>query len=278
LRLIVLNSCEGATSGGLDIFSSTASILLRAGLPAVLAMQYEITDSAAAELAHSFYEALADGLPVDAALAEARKAMDIAVPNSVEWGVPVLHMRAPDGVLFHLTPRSVQLLKEEQPKLAPSLAQKRISVFDQSCLIKEYWGHTYHVNAVAWSPDDSLLASCSGDKKAFVWDVKTGEVKNILQHDRWVGSIAFSPLEAYLATSDGNGNLRVWNLRRGDLVANRYAYDGPSRTICFSPDGMILFSGGKDGKIQLDFCSDTTRFCDTLTTRYSRQASCQHRQ
>lgn len=47
LRLAVLNACEGARGSEKDVFSSTASILVSAGLPAVLAMQYEITDRAA---------------------------------------------------------------------------------------------------------------------------------------------------------------------------------------------------------------------------------------
>lgn len=64
--------------------------------------QYEITDQAAIELTRAFYEALANGLPVDAALAEARKAVSLAVANSFEWGTPVLYMRSPDGVLFDL--------------------------------------------------------------------------------------------------------------------------------------------------------------------------------
>ncbi len=105
LRLAVLNACEGARGGGRDIFSSTASILARRGIPAVVAMQYEITDRAAIELARAFYEALTEGMPVDAALAEARKAVSLAVANSVEWGTPVLYMRSRDGVLFTPQPQ-----------------------------------------------------------------------------------------------------------------------------------------------------------------------------
>ncbi len=103
LRLVVLNSCDGARGSSRDIFASTAATLVRRGMPAVLANQYEITDSAAIELSRAFYEALADGMPVDAAVSEARKAISLGVANSLEWGTPVLHMRAPDGVLFELT-------------------------------------------------------------------------------------------------------------------------------------------------------------------------------
>jgi len=100
LRLAMLNACESAYLEGNDPFASTAATLVRAGLPAVIAMQFEITDQAAIEFAHAFYEALSDGMPVDAAVGEARKAVSLAVANTVEWGTPVLYMRSPDGRVF----------------------------------------------------------------------------------------------------------------------------------------------------------------------------------
>ncbi len=125
LRLVLLNACEGARGGKLDVFSSTASILVQRGIPAVLAMQYEITDRAAIELARAFYEALADEMPVDAAVTEARKAVSLAVNNTVEWGTPVLYMRSPDGVLFSIRqPRSSkQDEAEQQAELAVQKAK-----------------------------------------------------------------------------------------------------------------------------------------------------------
>ena len=115
LRLAILNSCEGAEGSDTDIFSSTASLLIRRGLPAVLAMQYEISDRAAIEFARGFYEAVADGLPVDAATAEARKSVSLGVNNTIEWGTPILFMRAPDGVLFkQITPAEARRLAAEQ--------------------------------------------------------------------------------------------------------------------------------------------------------------------
>lgn len=39
MRLVVLNSCEGARSSRADPFASTAATLIRAGIPAVVAMQ-----------------------------------------------------------------------------------------------------------------------------------------------------------------------------------------------------------------------------------------------
>jgi hypothetical protein len=100
LRLAVLNACEGARGDEFPQFSSIAGVLVRRGMPAVIAMQYAITDVAALEFTQSFYEAIANRLPVDAAVAEARKAISIQHPGSLEWATPVLYMRAPDGELW----------------------------------------------------------------------------------------------------------------------------------------------------------------------------------
>ena len=101
LRLAVLNACEGARTSLEDQFSGTAQSLVQQGLPAVIAMQFRITDNAAITLAREFYAALADGYPVDAALTEARKAIKLQ-GNDLEWGTPVLYMRAPNGQIFDL--------------------------------------------------------------------------------------------------------------------------------------------------------------------------------
>ena len=102
LQLCVLNSCSGARGDAEDRFSSTAAALIRRGVPAVVAMQYEIGDAAAVEFSQTLYEALTEGTPVDRAVAGARKAMRIGARGSLEWGTPVLHMRSTDGVLFRV--------------------------------------------------------------------------------------------------------------------------------------------------------------------------------
>ena len=86
------------------MFSSTAATLIRRGVPAVVAMQYAISDRAAVEFARALYERLADGAPVDTAVGEARKAISLASSGTMEWGTPVLHMRSPDGRLFRVDP------------------------------------------------------------------------------------------------------------------------------------------------------------------------------
>jgi hypothetical protein len=100
-RLAVLNACEGARGSVSDPFAGVAQSLIQQGLPAVVAMQFAITDDAAIIFASELYTAIADGYPIEAALAEARGAIRDE-GNLTEWGTPVLYSRAPDGRLFDL--------------------------------------------------------------------------------------------------------------------------------------------------------------------------------
>jgi CHAT domain len=104
LRVAILNACEGARTSAQDPFAGSAQTLVQQGIPAVIAMQFEIADEVAATFAHEFYGALSDGYPIDAAVTEARKAI-FAAGNDVEWATPVLYLRAPDGRIFDLDHR-----------------------------------------------------------------------------------------------------------------------------------------------------------------------------
>jgi tetratricopeptide (TPR) repeat protein len=117
LRLVVLNACEGARTSAEDPYAGVAQSLVRQGIPAVLANQFEIFENAAITLAQEFYRAVADGFPVDAALSEARKAI-FASNNDVEWGTPVLFMRIPNGVIFRPQKPSERSARRTPPQPA----------------------------------------------------------------------------------------------------------------------------------------------------------------
>jgi formylglycine-generating enzyme required for sulfatase activity len=97
LRLVVLNACEGACPGTSDPFSGVAQTLIKRGVPAVVAMQRQVSDKTAISFAEHFYRGLARRLPIDAALMEARK--ELRGQNDPEWPVPVLYLSAPAGDL-----------------------------------------------------------------------------------------------------------------------------------------------------------------------------------
>jgi hypothetical protein len=109
LRLVVLNSCEGARTTLTDPFAGVATTLVQLGVPAVIAMQFEISDEAAILFAEELYTDLIGRQdPIDAAVAEARKAVFTEV-NEIEWATPVLFLRSADGRLFDFVAEPVAL-------------------------------------------------------------------------------------------------------------------------------------------------------------------------
>ncbi|MDZ8052954.1 MAG: COR domain-containing protein, partial [Aulosira sp. ZfuCHP01] len=101
LGLAVLNSCQGATVSSNQVFAGIAPNLVRRGIPAVVAMQYEILDTTAKLFADEFYRTLALGWPVDAAMQTTRNAISMEVGlDKPDFATPVLYMRAKDGIIL----------------------------------------------------------------------------------------------------------------------------------------------------------------------------------
>lgn len=112
LRLVVLTACESSRMPGQegpDPFGSVASALLLAGLPAVIAMQYEVSGDASDLFTAAFYRRLAAGDPVDAATSEGRMALHLRDPGSPEWATPVFFLRAADSrIVFDRVPEAIR--------------------------------------------------------------------------------------------------------------------------------------------------------------------------
>ena len=80
-------------------------------------------------------------------------------------------------------------------------------------LVRALTGHTDSVFAVVFSPDRSLVATCSGDQTARLWDAATGLIFCTLTgHARAVNGVAFSPDGTLLATSSIDQTARLWAL------------------------------------------------------------------
>jgi hypothetical protein len=73
-------------------------------MTAVLAMQMSIAEPSASAFTREFYGALADGWPVEAAVQEGRRSIVAALGNAwherVDWAIPTLYLRAPDGQIL----------------------------------------------------------------------------------------------------------------------------------------------------------------------------------
>jgi hypothetical protein len=104
LRLVVLNACDGARTSLTDPFAGIATTLVQLGVPAVIAMQFAISDAAAILFAEELYTNLiGNRAPVDAAVSEARKAIFVE-QGTIEWATPVLFLADTEVRLFDFVP------------------------------------------------------------------------------------------------------------------------------------------------------------------------------
>jgi ligand-binding sensor domain-containing protein len=99
-KLALFNACNTAAAGG-DVLGMAPTLLREAGLPAVVGMQYPISDTAAARFTEGFYNALIHHGQVDYAVAQGRKAIaadEHTMPR--DWACPVLYSQVADGIVF----------------------------------------------------------------------------------------------------------------------------------------------------------------------------------
>jgi hypothetical protein len=96
LRLIFLNACESGRGGRSEWNRGVAPALVTAGIPAVVANQYAVLDTAATTFAGDFYAQLARGRSLGDAAREARVALSREHDSDgIDWAVPVLFARDP---------------------------------------------------------------------------------------------------------------------------------------------------------------------------------------
>jgi len=100
VRLAVLGACDSGRRGQSQWVGVVPGLIAGAAIPAAVAMQYPVRNSAAVTFARAFYTAVAAGQSVDEAVYGGRLALLDPDDLSASWGIPVLYLRSSDGVLF----------------------------------------------------------------------------------------------------------------------------------------------------------------------------------
>lgn len=127
LRLVFLNACLGARSRKETPRSSLAHRLLQVGIPAVIAMQFEIEENAAVAFSTHLYRSLVEGEcagSIDRAVSAARDHLFISSPDSLDFATPILWQNIRDGFIFRFDEPRMQQLQVEPAALELDLAEK----------------------------------------------------------------------------------------------------------------------------------------------------------
>jgi WD40 repeat protein len=119
--------------------------------------------------------------------------------------------------------------------------------------------HTTMINSLLFTPDGSLIVSCADDATVRLWDARSGDLLQILQHPTpphsvGVPAISCDPKQQFLASSDSEGRIYLWALHGSDqaaLVATIAEHSRAVTGLAFSPDGRTLASASWDGTVKL---------------------------
>lgn len=123
-HLVFLNACRTAEIprlNGRDPFAGVASAMVAAGVPAVVAMQFPISDPAAIHFAARFYSQIAQGRAIEEALLAGRQRVEALAPDRDEWATPVLMLRG-EGAVFRPSSTALEGHPAERHRAAEELA------------------------------------------------------------------------------------------------------------------------------------------------------------
>jgi WD40 repeat protein len=117
-------------------------------------------------------------------------------------------------------------------------------------------GHTQVVEAVAFSPDGSVLASCGWDNSVRLWDLKglangsppAGPI--VLPHESVRFALAFSP-DGKRLVCGGLNSMTIWSCSPKDCEPLVRKEGTTCRCLAFSPDGKTIALGCDDGTVRL---------------------------
>ncbi|XP_014676295.1 PREDICTED: protein HIRA-like [Priapulus caudatus] len=111
-------------------------------------------------------------------------------------------------------------------------------------------GHSGDVLDLAWSPQDTWVATCSVDNSVVIWNAnKFPEIVTVIRgHNGLVKGVTWDPVGRYLATQSDDKSLRIW--RTSDwheeyAITKAFEESGGTTLVLrlgWSPDGCCIVS------------------------------------
>lgn len=124
---------------------------------------------------------------------------------------------------------------------------------------RTFTGHTDEVNAIKWDAMGTLLASCSDDGTAKIWNPdKDSFVQNLCEHTKEIYTIQWSPTgpgtdnpnkPVHLASASFDATVKLWDVECGKSIYTLSRNDESVYSVAFSPSGEYLASGSLAGHL-----------------------------
>ncbi len=119
-------------------------------------------------------------------------------------------------------------------------------------VIRTFEEHSKSCLVAAYSPNDSLIASGSLDRKIIIRNALTGEVLHTISaHGENILSLDFSPDGSLLASASSDHNVKIWEVATGRIHSLLKGHEYAVVFVRFSPDGKTLVSASYDRTARL---------------------------
>ena len=143
---------------------------------------------------------------------------------------------------------------------------------DRSGPLRLLTGHLSDVNAVTWHENATLVATCSDDRTARLFDIRSGKCVRVFGGSPTalcsVAMTAFSPssgISSLIAAGNETGSVCLWDVGSGRRLAALGGHQGSVHSLSFSADGTALATGGADCSVRVY----DVQACVTFANSYS---------
>lgn len=110
--------------------------------------------------------------------------------------------------------------------------------------------HPTHSYALAFSPDESLIAAGAESGHVPVFRTIDGQIVHMLEaHYGPVFALAFSPDGRWLATGSHDDTIGLWDVENGELLSHLRWHGDDVEVVKFNHNGTRLFSASSSGHV-----------------------------
>ncbi|MEZ4669310.1 MAG: WD40 repeat domain-containing protein [Anaerolineae bacterium] len=114
------------------------------------------------------------------------------------------------------------------------------------------------INALAFSPDSSLVAGGANNNSIWIWNTDSGDkiaqwTENVAErlYGVGIGDVAFNSDGSVLAVANSEYNITLHDVVTGEVVTTLVGHKAIVDSVAFSPNGHTIASASKDGVVLL---------------------------
>ncbi|KAL3457723.1 transcriptional regulator of RNA polII, SAGA, subunit-domain-containing protein [Aspergillus heterothallicus] len=170
----------------------------------------------------------------------------------------------------HTQPINTVSIRQQRPLRAAAAGDDMNMVFYHGAPFKFNNGirdkHTNYIYGVAFSPDGSNLVSVGADRKIWLYDGKTGEVKAQIgegEHKGSILSVSWSKDSRKFVTASADKTVKIWDVEAGKVTQNWYIGGEGSTNVQDQQVGVVWPPGRSDDLlISLSLSGDLNYFVE----------------